>query len=86
LLGHRKNIWLNLTNTAINRIKACSESRIFGATKFLVKIEEQEIRILFSEMVKEMLNKTCQQINEQLTTKIFEICDCKGPILEVPNL
>ncbi|PKK65362.1 hypothetical protein RhiirC2_68609 [Rhizophagus irregularis] len=36
-------------------------------------------------MVKEMLNKSVQQINDQLINKIYIICDCKTKLLMVPN-
>ncbi|GES90916.1 hypothetical protein GLOIN_2v1785271 [Rhizophagus clarus] len=85
LLGHRKNVWQGLTAIAIERVKMCSESRIFDATKFLFRMKQQEIKTLFLDMVKEMLNKSVQQINEQLTNKIQAICDCKTKILMVPN-
>jgi hypothetical protein len=85
LLGQRKNIWQNLTTMAIERVKACSESRIFGATKFLFEIKEQEIKILFLDTVKEIINNTFQQINDQLIVTIFTICDCKSRTLEVPS-
>ncbi|CAB4390856.1 unnamed protein product [Rhizophagus irregularis] len=84
LLGHRKNFWQNLTTIAVERVKVCSESRIFAATKFLITIE-QEIKTLFIDMVKEMLNKSVQQINDQLINKIYIICDCKTKLLMVPN-
>ncbi|PKC14796.1 hypothetical protein RhiirA5_495093 [Rhizophagus irregularis] len=86
LLGQRKNVWQNLTALAIERIRACSESRIFGTTKFLFKIKEQEIKILFLDMIKDIINNTVQQINDQLIITIFTICDCKlGRTLEVPS-
>ncbi|GBC14841.2 hypothetical protein GLOIN_2v1788049 [Rhizophagus irregularis DAOM 181602=DAOM 197198] len=84
LLGHRKNFWQNLTTIAVERVKVCSESRIFAATKFLIPIE-QEIKTLFIDMVKEMLNKSVQQINDQLINKIYIICDCKTKLLMVQN-
>ncbi|RIA99608.1 hypothetical protein C1645_849990 [Glomus cerebriforme] len=85
LLGHRKNIWQNLSTIALERVSACSESRIFGAIKFLIEIKEEEIRTLFLDMIKGILNKTVQQINDQLTNIIFIICDCKSKTLDVPN-
>ncbi|RIA89917.1 hypothetical protein C1645_805996 [Glomus cerebriforme] len=85
LLGHRKNIWQNLTTLAIERIRLCTESRIFGATKFLTQIKDDNVKALFLDMVKEMLNKTVQQPDDQLINKIFTICDCNRKILEVPN-
>ncbi|GBB91806.1 hypothetical protein RclHR1_01920010 [Rhizophagus clarus] len=85
LLGQRKNIWQDLITIAIERVKACSASRIFGATKFLIEIKEQEIRMLFLDMIKEIINNTVQQINDQLINTIFTICDCKGRTLEVPD-
>ncbi|GES73776.1 hypothetical protein GLOIN_2v432849 [Rhizophagus clarus] len=85
LLGHRKNIWQSLATIAIERVRLCSESRIFGATKFLIRVEQQEIRTLFLDMVKKMLNKSVQQINDQLINKIYIICDCKSRTLMIPN-
>ncbi|UZO04042.1 uncharacterized protein OCT59_024441 [Rhizophagus irregularis] len=85
LLGHRKNVWQSLTTSAIERVRVCSESQIFGATKFIVQIKEQDIRTLFLDMIKEMLNKAVRQIDDQLINKIYTICNCKGKNLEVPN-
>jgi hypothetical protein len=85
LLGNRKNIWQNLTNIAIERVRPRLD-QIFSATKFLIRIKEQEVRILFLDTIKDILNKTVQQINDQLITKIFTICDCtQGRTLEIPN-
>ncbi|PKY60054.1 hypothetical protein RhiirA4_550542, partial [Rhizophagus irregularis] len=85
LLRYRKNVWQSLTNIAIERVKVCSESLIFAATKFLIRIKQEEIKTLFIDMVKEMLNKSVQQINDQLINKIYIICDCKSKVLMVPN-
>ncbi|RIA80531.1 hypothetical protein C1645_838539, partial [Glomus cerebriforme] len=85
LLGHRKNIWQNLTNVAADRMKACSESQIFGVIKFVVQIKEREVKELFSDIIVRILNINIQQINDQLINRIFLICNCKGKTLEVPN-
>ncbi|RIA81638.1 hypothetical protein C1645_547708 [Glomus cerebriforme] len=85
LLGNRKNIWQNLTVIAMERVRPRSD-RIFNAVKFLIKIKEEEVRILFLDMIKEILNKTVQQINDQLIIRIYTICDCiQGKTLDVPN-
>ena len=52
LLSHRKNIWQNLTMVAADRVKACSESQIIGAIKFVVQIKEQEVKNYFSILLK----------------------------------
>jgi hypothetical protein len=78
LLGHRKNIWQNITTLAIESVKACSEPQIFGATKFVIQIKERKVRILFLDMIKAILDNTVQQIDDQLITKIFTICNSKG--------
>ncbi|CAB4437490.1 unnamed protein product [Rhizophagus irregularis] len=85
LLGHRKNVWQSLTTSAIERVRVCSESQIFSATKFTVQIKEQDIITLFLDLIKEMLNKAVRQIDDQLINKIYTICNCKGKNLEVPN-
>ncbi|GBB96188.1 hypothetical protein RclHR1_00270034 [Rhizophagus clarus] len=86
LLGQRINIWRDLTAIAIDRVKNCSEDRIFAATKLIAKIKQDNVRELFSEMVKGILNRTTQQSHDQLLNKIRIICDCKATkILEVPN-
>ncbi|CAI2182617.1 19463_t:CDS:10, partial [Funneliformis geosporum] len=85
LLGKRINVWRNLTEIAIERVKGCSELRIYAATKFIVRIKQDGVKKLFLDMVKEILNKNVQQINDQLLNKIFIICDCKGKSLEIPN-
>jgi hypothetical protein len=76
----------DLTDIAIDRVKGCSETRIFAATKLIVQIKDDVVTKLFLDMVKEMLNKTTQQTNDQLLDKIFIICDCRGKTLEIPNL
>ncbi|GBC06772.1 hypothetical protein RclHR1_07030002 [Rhizophagus clarus] len=85
LLSHRKNIWQNLTAVAVERVKGCSESQIIGAIKFIVRLKEQEVKELFLDLVKEILNKVIQQI-DSLINKIFMICNCEGKALEVPNV
>ncbi|UZO04044.1 uncharacterized protein OCT59_024443 [Rhizophagus irregularis] len=85
LLGHRKNVWQSLTTIAIDRVRVCSEPQIFGATKFIIKMKEQAIQVLFLDLIKEMLSKAVQQINDQLINKIYIICDCNKKTLEVPN-
>ena len=86
LLGQRINIWRDLTHIAIERVKDCSETRIFAATKLIVQVKQDDVKDLFFEMVKEILNKTIQQPNDQLLSKILVICDCKNKILDVPNM
>src|SRR5204863_5493744 len=83
LLSCRKNIWQNLTMITTNRVKACSESQIIGAVNFIVLIKEQEVRELFSDIIKEVVSNTNQP---QLIDKIFMMCDCKSNMLEVPNM
>jgi hypothetical protein len=85
LLGERINIWRDLKEIAIERVKNCSELQIFNATKFIAQIEQGYAKELFSDMIKEILNKTIQQSNDQLLNKIRIICDCNDDILEVPN-
>ncbi|RIA88908.1 hypothetical protein C1645_221634 [Glomus cerebriforme] len=85
LLGNRKNIWQDLTVIAMERIRQRSD-RIFSAVKFLIEIKEVVVRTLFLDMIKEILNNTIQQINDQLINKIYILCDCiQGRTLDVPN-
>ncbi|PKY42427.1 hypothetical protein RhiirA4_397377 [Rhizophagus irregularis] len=85
LLGNRKNIWQNLTTIAIERVRPRSD-QILSATKFLIHIKEQDVRMLFLDTIKEILNKAVQQINDQLIAKIFTICNCtQGRTLEIPD-
>ena len=85
LLGQRINIWRDLTEIAIERVKGCSEAQIFAATKLIVKIKQDDVKKLFLDMVKEILSKTVQQTDDQLLKKIFAICDCHIKLLGVPN-
>ncbi|RIA93442.1 hypothetical protein C1645_819410, partial [Glomus cerebriforme] len=85
LLGKRINTWRDLTKIAIERVKGCSESQIFAATKLIVQIKQDDVKKLFLDLVKEILNKALQP-NDQLLNKIFIICNCKYKTLEVPNL
>ncbi|RGB41526.1 hypothetical protein C1646_752088 [Rhizophagus diaphanus] len=84
LLGHRKNIWENLTIITIDRVKGYSESQIIGAIKFIAQIKEQKVKELFLELVKEILNKVIQEI-DPLINRIFLICNCEGKMLKIPN-
>jgi len=86
LLGQRINIWQDLTDIAIERVKKCPDDRIFASTKLIVQVKQDDVKDLFFEMVKEILNKTIQQPNDQLLSKILVICDCKNKILDVPNM
>ncbi|GBC14823.1 hypothetical protein GLOIN_2v1781959 [Rhizophagus irregularis DAOM 181602=DAOM 197198] len=87
LLCQRINIWRDLTTIAIDRVKNCSEDRIFAATKLIVQIKQDNVEVLFLEMVKDMLNKSTQQTYDQLLNKIRIICDCEtAEILDVPNM
>ncbi|RGB41976.1 hypothetical protein C1646_791690 [Rhizophagus diaphanus] len=87
LLSHRKNIWQNLTTIVVKKVKSRPESQIIDAIKLIGQIKEQEVKELFSDIIKEVVfNKTIQQINDRLIGKIFTICGCKGSkILKVLN-
>ncbi len=85
LLGQRYNVWRELSTIAITRIKGCSETQIFAATKLIAHIKRDVFKKLFSDIVKDTLNKNVQQINDQFINKIFIICDCKPNALHVPN-
>jgi hypothetical protein len=87
LLGQKINIWRDLTEIAIDRVKNCSEDRIFAATKLIIQIKQDDVKELFLDMVKGILNKATQQTHDQLLNKIRIICDCKTTkILYVPNM
>ncbi|PKK71632.1 hypothetical protein RhiirC2_849031 [Rhizophagus irregularis] len=87
LLGRRINIWRDLTAIAIDRVKNYSEDQIFAATKLIVQIKQDNVKVVFLEMVKDMLNKSTLQTHDQLLNKIRIICDCKTTeILDVPNV
>ncbi|PKC60440.1 hypothetical protein RhiirA1_539838, partial [Rhizophagus irregularis] len=87
LLGQRINIWRDLTAIAVDRVKNCSEDQIFAATKLIVQIKQDNVKVLFLEMVKDILNKSTQQTYDQLLNKIRIICDCKTTkTLNVPNM
>ncbi|RGB33408.1 hypothetical protein C1646_816080 [Rhizophagus diaphanus] len=86
LLGRRINIWRDLTAIAIDRLKNCSEDRIFAATKLIVQIKQDDVKKLFVEIVKDILNKSTLQTHNQFLNKIRIICDCKARSLNVPNM
>ncbi|PKY27156.1 hypothetical protein RhiirB3_477801 [Rhizophagus irregularis] len=87
LLGQRINIWRDLTAIAIDRVKNYSEDQIFAATKLIVQIKQDNVKEIFLEMVKDMLNKSTLHTHDQLLNKIRIICDCKTTeILDVPNV
>jgi hypothetical protein len=81
----KNNIWQDLANVAIERVKEFSDAQIYAVTKLIVQIKENDVKKLFLDMVKEILDKTVLQTNDLLLSKIFIICDCKGKILVVPN-
>ncbi|CAI2163352.1 4918_t:CDS:2 [Funneliformis geosporum] len=84
LFAHR-TIWKDLSTIALDKVKGYSESCILGATKSMIMVKEQEVKRLYIEIVKEILNKMVQQADDQLMKEIFMICDCKDESLEVPN-
>ncbi|CAB4443214.1 unnamed protein product [Rhizophagus irregularis] len=87
LLGQRINIWRDLTAIAMDRVKNCSEDRIFAATKLIVQIKQDNVKVSFLEMVKDILNKSTLQTHDQLLNNIRIICDCKTTkILNIPNI
>jgi hypothetical protein len=86
LLGRRKNVWKNLTNIVVDKMKTYSEFQIIDAIKFIFQIKAQEVKDSFSNIIKEILCKTIQQIDDQLVDKILMICDCKSKSsLVIPN-
>ncbi|UZO24837.1 uncharacterized protein OCT59_017131 [Rhizophagus irregularis] len=87
LLGQRINIWRDLTAIAKDRVKNCLENQIFSATKLIVQIKKDDVKVLFLEIVKDILNKSTLQTHDQLLNKIHIICDCKiTKNLGVPNM
>ncbi|PKY50617.1 hypothetical protein RhiirA4_530802 [Rhizophagus irregularis] len=87
LLGRRINIWRDLTEIAIDRVKNYSEDRIFAATKLIVQIKQDDVKVLFLEMVKHILNKSTPQTHDQMLNNIRIICDCQTTkALNVPNM
>ncbi|UZO24840.1 uncharacterized protein OCT59_017134 [Rhizophagus irregularis] len=85
LLGYRINIWQGLTDTAMKIVKECLEIHIFAATILIVTLDQDDVKKLFLNLVKEILNKTVRQASDELLHNIFVICSHKGEILEVPN-
>ena len=86
--GERIEIWSDITNTAMERVKECSEVQIFAATKLIVQIKHDDVKKLFLDKIKEILFHTVQQVDDRLLSKIYTICDCDGnnnKTLEVPN-
>ncbi|GES72902.1 hypothetical protein GLOIN_2v432849 [Rhizophagus clarus] len=67
------------------RVKEFSDTQIFATTNLIVQIKDNNIKKIFLEMVKEILDKTVRQINDWLLNKIFIICDCKRKTLVVPH-
>ncbi|RGB41967.1 hypothetical protein C1646_810360 [Rhizophagus diaphanus] len=86
LLGCRKNIWKNLINIVAEKMETYSEFQIINAIKFVSQIETQEVKELYSNIIKEKLSKTIQQIDDQLINKILMICFCESKSsLVIPN-
>ena len=87
LVGHRIDIWRDLTNISVEKVRLYSDDQIFSATKLIAKIGREYVKKIFLYVVKEILSKTVQQIDDQLLNIIFTICDCNhnNEILEVPN-
>ncbi|GBC45554.2 hypothetical protein GLOIN_2v1778786 [Rhizophagus irregularis DAOM 181602=DAOM 197198] len=84
-ISYRRNTWNNLSIITINRVKACSEHQIIGATKFIIKLKENEVKELFSSIIKGIMSEIIQPINDRFIDKIFMLCDCKSDILNIPN-
>ncbi|GBB99412.1 hypothetical protein RclHR1_03510006 [Rhizophagus clarus] len=86
LLGCRENIWENLTNIVADKMKAYTEFQIMNVIKFEPQLKTQEVKELFLDIIKEILDETIQQINDQLIDKILMICGCEGESsLVIPN-
>jgi hypothetical protein len=85
LIGYRRNIWNNLTNIITDRVKSCYETQIIGVTKFIVELKEQEVKDLFSSIIKGVMSEIIQPINDRYIDKIFMMCDCKSDTLKIPN-
>jgi hypothetical protein len=56
-LSQRINIWRNLSDIAIERTKNCPEHQILDAIKLIVQMKQNDVKKLFLDMVKEILNK-----------------------------
>ncbi|EXX66010.1 hypothetical protein GLOIN_2v1847651 [Rhizophagus irregularis DAOM 181602=DAOM 197198] len=57
-LSQRINVWQNLSDIVIERTKKCQENQIFDAIKLVVvQIKQNDVKKLFLDTVKEILNK-----------------------------
>ncbi|GBC06553.1 hypothetical protein RclHR1_06900006 [Rhizophagus clarus] len=56
-LNQKDNIWGNLSDIALERTKNCPENQIFDAIKFVVQINQNDVKKLFLNIVQERLKK-----------------------------
>ncbi|PKC00365.1 hypothetical protein RhiirA5_505219 [Rhizophagus irregularis] len=70
LLGQRINIWRDLTAIAIDRVKNYSENRIFTATKLIVQIKQDNVKVLFLEMTLNVPNMMSEDILYHIMTRL----------------
>ncbi|CAG8731808.1 27248_t:CDS:2, partial [Dentiscutata erythropus] len=85
-IKNRPDILTKLIEIAIDRCNQCSDSRVFGATKYIHKFStlSQSLVTPFAQMVKEKL--LIRDTDDALLQKMQQICACKSNVLDVPNL
>jgi len=85
IIGVRINIFNSLVDYAVKRVSLSSENAIYKATCSIAKFEEQ-IYTRYFLVVKETLEKSSINPNQQLIQKVRDICGCKkGEKFNIPN-
>ncbi|CAG8775255.1 22199_t:CDS:2, partial [Gigaspora rosea] len=84
IIGNHQNIFTQLINIAVDRVKQCSENQILKATSLVVKTDPN-IYLRFGEMVKSILKLTVKDADDNLLIKMQYICGCNSKILNIPH-
>ncbi|CAG8659227.1 35798_t:CDS:2, partial [Racocetra persica] len=84
IIGNHHNIFMQLINIAIDRVKQCSENQILRATSLIIKTEPN-IYMHYGEMIKGMLKNSVREADDNLLTKMQYICGCNSRVLNIPH-
>ncbi len=84
IVGKHKNIFKDMSDVTIERIRNCSTSDILSITPKIATFEK-EIYVPYGEMVKTMLKKSVHKIDSNVIKILLQVCGCSGEVLDIQN-
>ncbi|RIA84473.1 hypothetical protein C1645_742305 [Glomus cerebriforme] len=84
IVGNHGEIFAELLDVAANRVKDCAISNILTITSKIVGLRK-EIYDSYGEMVKAMLKKSINKIDNNVIKILLQVCDCKSEVLHIQN-